>query len=153
VSRVDFFTGLALVALAIGVFVGTLHLPTVARGIGPGDYPRVVAWGLLCLGGVLLIQSGMKLLREEPRALPFPRGALRRVFSMVLVSAAYIALMPYTGFVLITPVYLFVLMVFFGLRRYLLGAVASIAVTLVLFVTFRHGFQVMLPTLGLFDLL
>jgi hypothetical protein len=153
VSRVDFFTGLALVALAVGVFVGTLDLPRVERGIGPGDYPRVVAWGLLCLGGTLVVQSWVKLLRRERRALPFPPGAFRRIFSMVLMSAAYIYLMPHTGFVLITPVYLFALMVFFGLRRYVLGAVTSVAVTLALFVTFRYAFHVMLPTLGLFDVL
>ena len=44
-------------------------------------------------------------------------------------------------------------MVFFGLRRYLLGAVTSIAVTLALFVTFRYAFQVLLPVVGLFDLI
>jgi hypothetical protein len=72
---------------------------------------------------------------------------------MVLMTYAYIYLMPSTGFVLITPVYLFLAMVFFGLRRYLLGAVTSIAVTLVLFVTFRYVFQVLLPVVGLFDLI
>lgn len=152
VSRVDFFTGLALLGLALGVFVGTLDLPKVERGIGPGDYPRVVAWGLLALGGTLTIHSGIKLLRKEKRRLPFPPGAFPRVFTMVLITSAYIYLMPYAGFVLITPVYLFLLMVFFGLRRYFLGAVTSIAVTLVLFLTFRYAFHVMLPT-GLFDVL
>jgi len=42
-------------------------------------------------------------------------------------------------------------MVFFGLRRYLLGIVTGMAVTLVLFVTFRYAFQVLLPIVGLFD--
>ncbi len=60
--------------------------------------------------------------------------------------------MPYTGFVLITPIYLLLTMIFFGLRRYLLGAVTSIAVTLILFVTFRYAFHVLLPT-GPLDLL
>jgi hypothetical protein len=59
--------------------------------------------------------------------------------------------MPYTGFVLITPVYLFLAMLFFGLRRYFVGAVTSIAVTLALFLTFRYAFQVLLPVVGLFD--
>ena len=152
-QRVDFFTGLALVALAVGVFVGTLDMAKVERGIGPGDYPRVVAWGLLVLGGILTIQSGLKLVRREKRPLPFPAGAFPRVSTMVLMTAAYIYLMPLTGFVLITPVYLFLTMVFFGLRRYLLGAVASVAVTLTLFVIFRYAFHVLLPVRGLFDLI
>jgi hypothetical protein len=153
VPRVDFFTGLALIGLAVGVFIGTLDMAKVERGIGPGDYPRDVAWGLLGLGGILTVQSGMRLVRREKRSLPFPPGAFPRVFTMVAMTSAYIYLMPYTGFVLVTPVYLFLAMVFFGLRRYLLGAVVSIAVTLVLFVTFRYAFHVLLPTLGLFDVL
>ena len=151
--RVDFLTGLALVGVAVGVFIGTLDMAKVARGIGPGDYPRFIAWGLLFLGATLAVQSGMKLVRREKEPLPFPPGAFLRVFSMVLMTYAYIYLMPYAGFVLITPVYLFLAMLFFGLRRYLLGAVTSIAVTLVLFVTFRYAFQVLLPVVGLFDLI
>jgi hypothetical protein len=151
VPRVDFFTGLALMGLAIGVFIGTLDMAKVERGIGPGDYPRVAAWGLLFLGAILTVQSGIKLARREKQPLPFPPGAFPRVFTMVLMTFAYIYLMPYTGFVLITPVYLFLTMVFFGLRRYLLAIVTGIAVTLVLFVTFRYAFQVLLPILGLFD--
>lgn len=151
--RVDFFTGLALVGIAVGVFIGTLDMAKVARGIGPGDYPRFIAWGLLILGATLAVQSGKKLLRRQAEPLPFPPGAFPRVLIMVLMTYAYIYLMPSTGFVLITPVYLFLAMVFFGLRRYLLGAVTSIAVTLVLFVTFRYVFQVLLPVVGLFDLI
>lgn len=151
--RVDFLTGLALVGIAVGVFFGTLDMAKVERGIGPGDYPRVIAWGLLFLGATLAIQSGMKLVRRANEPLPFPPGAFLRVFTMVLLTYAYIYLMPYAGFVLITPVYLFLAMVYFGLRRYLLGAVTSIAVTLVLFLTFRYAFQVLLPVVGLFDLI
>ncbi|MBP1780106.1 MAG: Tripartite tricarboxylate transporter TctB family, partial [candidate division NC10 bacterium] len=75
------------------------------------------------------------------------------VLAMVLMTYAYIYVMPYAGFVLTTPVYLFLAMLFFGLRRYLLGAVTSVAVTLALFVTFRYAFQVLLPVVGLFDLM
>ena len=151
--RVDFFTGLALVGIAVGVFIATLDMAKVARGIGPGDYPRFIAWGLLILGATLAVQSGKKLLQRQTEPLPFPPRAFPRVLTMVLMTYAYIHLMPYSGFVLITPVYLFLAMVFFGLRRYFLGAVTSIAVTLVLFVTFRYVFQVLLPVVGLFDLI
>ncbi len=86
--RVDFFTGLALIAIAIGVFMGTLDMARVERGIGPGDYPRVVAWGILFLGGILAIRSGVKLMRRESLSLPFPPGAFPRVFAMVLMTSA-----------------------------------------------------------------
>jgi hypothetical protein len=150
---VDFFTGLALVALAVGVFVGTLDLPQVPRGIGPGDYPRVVAWGLLLLGAALAVQSGLKLWRRQPPSLRFPLRAFPRVLLMVGMTAAYIYLMPHAGFVLLTPAYLFATMVFFGLRRYVVGAATSLIVTVALFVTFRYAFQVLLPVVGLFDLI
>jgi hypothetical protein len=153
VSRVDFFTGLALVALAVGVLIGTLDMAQVERGIGPGDYPRVVAWGLLVLGGVLAVQSGRRLVGGEKPSRRFPPGAFPRVVTMVATTAAYLYLLPHAGFVLVTPVYLFLAMVFFGLRRYLLGAVTSIAVTVVLFAVFRYAFHVLLPVVGLFDVI
>ena len=151
--RVDFFTGLALVGVAVGVFIGTLDMAKVPRGIGPGDYPRFVAWGLLILGATLAVQSGKKLLRRQAEPLPFPPGAFPRVLVMVLMTYAYITMIPFGGFVLTTSVYLFLAMVFFGLRRYLLGAVTSIVVAVALFVTFRYVFQVLLPVAGLFDLI
>ncbi len=152
-ARIDFFTGLGLMTLAVGVYVVTLDMIQVERGIGPGDYPRVAAVGLLVLGAILAVQSGLKLLKGKTTPLVIPRPARLRVFLMVVMIFAYIWLMRWTGFVLITPVFLFVTMLFFGLRKYLLAALTSLGITLVLFVTFRYGFQVMLPVAGLFGLL
>lgn len=149
-ARIDLFTGLALVALAIGVYIATGDLATVKRGIGPGDYPRVAAWGLLVFGAILAAQSGLKLLRRQDTAFHFAKGTLLRMAIMVVVTFVYIQLMPLAGFVLTTPVFLFAAMLFFGVKRYLLAAVTSVAVTLACFAVFRYAFQVMLPVAGLF---
>ncbi len=152
-ARIDLFTGLALVALAIGVYVATGDLATVERGIGPGDYPRVAAWGLLVFGSILALQSGIKLLRGSGSAFRFAKGTLPRMAIMVGLTFVYIQVMPIAGFVLSTPVFLFAAMLFFGVKRYLLAAVTSVAVTLACFAIFRYAFQVMLPIVGLFNVI
>jgi putative tricarboxylic transport membrane protein len=150
-ARIDLFTGLALVALAVGVYVATGDLATVERGIGPGDYPRVAAWGLLLFGAILAAQSALKLLRGRDSAFRFAKGTLPRMAIMVALTFVYIQVMPLAGFVLATPPFLFATMLFFGVKRYLLAAVTSVAVTVACFAIFRYAFQVMLPVAGLFD--
>ena len=152
-ARIDLFTGLALVALAIGVFFATGNLATVERGIGPGDYPRVAAWGLFVFGVILAAQSAWKLVRNADTPFHFPKGTLPRMAIMVVLTFVYIQVMPLAGFVLTTPFFLFATMLFFGVKRRLMAALTSVAVTLACFAVFRYGFQVMLPIVGLFGVI
>ena len=59
-----------------------------------------------------------------------PRDFLRRrengSSSWFFLVFAYLAVMPYTGFVLVTPIFLFTAMTFFGLRKRLVGVLSSI---------------------------
>jgi hypothetical protein len=152
-ARIDFFSGLGLAVLGVIVFFLTADLPKVTRGIGPGDYPRVAAMGLILFGLIMSGLNAFKLGRKgEKTASKFPKGALIRVAILVGWSMLYIIVMPYTGFVLSTPVYLFGGMLYFGLKKYRLGVITSLAVTLVIFFLFRYSFQIMLPIAGIFDM-
>jgi cell division protein FtsW (lipid II flippase) len=65
------------------------------------------------------------------------------------VTASYIALLPWLGFLLVTPVYLIAAMLLSGARwRVSVGATA-VAVTGVIYVSFVYFFKVSLPALQL----
>jgi len=151
-SRIDFFTGLGLMALGTWVWIMCMDFAAAPLGLGPGDYPRVASGGLFVFGLILAVQNAAKLFKAQAAAAKIPKGALPRVAFLVGWSIAYILFMPLTGFVLATPVYLFVGMLFFGLKKYPTGIITSLAVTLVVFFLFRYSFQIMLPIVGLFDL-
>lgn len=140
--------GLLFVFLAIYWFVEAESMVKVDAGLGPGDYPRVVAVGLFVLG---LILAASSLLEGLPRkAGAMDRKAALRLIVFVAVTVVYVQLMKPLGFVLTTPFYLFFGIWFFGYRKYVIAAVCSVGMTAAIHVVFRMIFQVMLPELRLF---
>ena len=57
----------------------------------------------------------------------------------------YIALLPRLGFLIATPPFFAGLMVVYGERRPVVVAVFSFAAAALLYLAFRHGFQIILP--------
>jgi hypothetical protein len=146
--RVDFFTGIGFMALAVYVFTTANHFFKVDKGIGPGDYPKVIAVGLFILGAILSLSSFLQGFSGET-AKPNWRAALRLAI-FVAVTLVYIQLMKILGFIVLTPFYLFFGIYFFGYRKWLTMALTSILVTAAIHVIFREIFLVMLPVFRLF---
>ena len=114
-----------------------------------------LAWflaGLLILLSVLLILQQTISRMPRPKEAPPDRLDSREWFQTVgllWVTAGYIALLPWLGFLLVTPVYLIAAMRLSGARwRVSVGATA-VAVTGVIYVSFVYFFKVSLPSLPL----
>jgi len=145
---VDMLTGILLMLFAAYWFYEANKMMKVDLGIGPGGYPMFVSAGLFLMGVILTVQSVIK-------GLPKPEGkidrkAVLRVVIFIVVTFAYVQLMRYVGFLLITPFYMFFACCFFEYRKKIIAAIASVCVTAVLFVVFRMVFYVALPTFRLF---
>ena len=148
VSKIDLLTGLGLMALSVGVYFLTQDMIRVPAGIGPGDYPRVIAVGLFVLGALLAVQS-VGTSQATPRS-PYPPGAAVRVTALVVTVLVYIRLMPHLGFLLSTPLFLAAAMLLFGVRRTVLILASSVGVTLAVYGIFYSLFQILLPKFSLF---
>jgi putative tricarboxylic transport membrane protein len=146
--RADFVTGLLLACLAIFWFVEAETMLEVEVGLGPGDYPKVVAAGLFIFGLLLAGWSFFKGLPAKEGAMD--RKAAFRLAVFVAATLIYVQLMKPLGFLLTTPFYLFFGIWFFGYRKRVIAAVCSIGMTAAIHVVFRMIFQVMLPELRLF---
>lgn len=146
-ARSDFFAGLGFMILAVAVYVLSLGMTEMPIGIGPGDYPRVIAIGLFILGAILTFQSWKK---GAPSKVLYPPGALMRVAVFVILTFVYIQLLPILGFQWITPVYLAVSMYHFGLRSIKTMVLSSLGVTWAIYLVFNGAFHVILPKFTLF---
>ncbi|MDR2451940.1 MAG: tripartite tricarboxylate transporter TctB family protein [Candidatus Accumulibacter sp.] len=145
--RADLVMGLLFVFLAIFWFVEAQSMVQVDAGLGPGDYPKVVAAGLFFFGLLLTISSLLAGLPKKEGVMD--RKAALRLIVFVAATIAYVQLMKPLGFVLTTPFYLFFGIWFFGYRKYVIAAVCSVGMTAAIHVVFRMIFQVMLPELRL----
>ncbi|MDR1613503.1 MAG: tripartite tricarboxylate transporter TctB family protein [Planctomycetota bacterium] len=144
----DLVMGLLFVFLAIYWFVEAEGMVKADAGLGPGDYPKVVAAGLFLLGLLLAVSSLLAGLPRKEGAMD--RKAALRLILFVAATIVYVQLMKPLGFLLTTPFYLFFGMWFFGYRKYAIAAVCSVGMTAAIHVVFRMIFQVMLPELRLF---
>jgi putative tricarboxylic transport membrane protein len=146
--RADLVMGLLFVFLAIYWFVEAEGMLKAEVGLGPGDYPKVIAVGLFFLGLMLTISSLFEgLPKKEGR---MDRKAAARLTVFVAATILYVQLMKPLGFLLSTPFYLLFGIEFFGYRKHVIAVVGSISMTAAIYVVFRMIFLVMLPEFRLF---
>jgi putative tricarboxylic transport membrane protein len=150
-SKVDFITGLCLIAFSIVGVVAAGNFPPAPKGLAPGDFPRAIFVLLFILGGIL---AGNAFYTIKKKAFPdkksYEKGELKQVFVLVSVIAAYIQLLSVFGYLLLTPVVVFVMMYLYGLRKWVRMAVISIVTSVSTFVLFNNYMYVLLPRFNLF---
>ncbi|MDR1933961.1 MAG: tripartite tricarboxylate transporter TctB family protein [Spirochaetales bacterium] len=146
--RVDFGMGIGFMALAVFVFMSANQMLKVDKGIGPGDYPKVIAAGLFILGAILSIDS---FLRGFPKIeVKFSWKPVARTAVFIAVTIVYVQLMRLLGFIFLTPFYLFFAIYYFGYRKWRTMILVGILVTAGIHLVFREIFLVMLPVFRLF---
>ena len=111
----------------------------------PGVFPMLAS-------GVMII-STLSILRETARRAPSGGGVARflnevtplRQAVMLGLVAAYVALMPWLGFILASGLFLFVSISFLWRRSFLLTTAISALALGAIYLVFRIVFQVVLP--------
>ncbi len=150
-KRADIITGLGLVVAAGWIYHEAAAMPALKRGLGPGGYPIFGAVGLGILGILLIVQSLLSLKAGNGKPLfSLSGGAAARAALFTLMAIAYSQAIPYIGFILASSVFLMLAVYFFGYRRHLAALAFSILLPATVFVVFRYGFLVLIPTGSLF---
>ena len=145
---IDMLTGIGLMLLSAYWFIEATKMRKVELGIGPGSYPKFIAFVLFFLALLLLLQSVIK-------GIPKPEGnmnrkAALRVFIFISVTFVYVQAMKTLGFILLTPVYLYFSCWFFQYRKKIAAALASVVITAVIYIVFSILFYIPLPEFRLF---
>ncbi len=142
-KRVDFWTGIALMALSVLVWVLTADLPIPKRGIGPGQYPRVITTIMFLLGLVQVItnlKGGFPKKGEPTNWLHLGRALL-----LALIAFVYVRMLKFFGFPLLTPFLIFGAIKLFGYKNTKVSILVSLGATAVIFLLFNVVFMVFLP--------
>lgn len=147
-KRVDFWTGVALVALSVGVWILTAKLPVPKRGIGPGQYPRVISVMMFFLGLVLAATNLRGGYPQAGEAIKWIH--LLRALVLAVGSFIYVRLLKVFGFPLLTPFYLYGMIRLFGYKKWKVTVLVSLLSTAVIFLLFNVVFMVFLPKGSIF---
>lgn len=142
----DFFIGIGIVIFGALVFAMSRDLPTAQFGLGSSGYPMFVSVLMMILGAVLAISAIAKGKIKLQFSAPADKTPILKTAFATAATFLYVFLLPHIGFLLLTPVFLFGLMLLFGYRKYVLAAVVSILLSTGVFYLFSRVFFIFLPT-------
>ena len=106
--KIDFISGIVLMVFSVAAHRMADRLPPVPKGLGPGDYPKVIVTILFILG---LILSGNAYYTARKKSWEgkksYAKEEFKQVFLLVLCIAVYIKLVGYMGYLYLTPFFVF----------------------------------------------
>lgn len=144
--KADIITGIFLMVLAAGVMIeaGTYaHRGVQIEYFGPAFFPRILAIALILCAGLLVINA---LRKQALRRVEFiDRRGFGRLALAIAVGIVYWLAVDYTGFLIGSPIFLFVLMTVLGARSWLQRIVTSLAAPLALWAIFEYFLVISLP--------
>lgn len=143
----DVGIGIGVVLWGIFILILTLGMPRSPLGLGPGDYPRIISYGLIITGVILIIQG----LKEGPsKKRIYSWDSLKRVILLIFLGLFYVYLVRYIGFLYLTPFLMLSVMYLFGYKKLLWGIITSILFTLLVNFIFYNILKVPLPVFSIF---
>ena len=136
------------VTLTIGLFGAIVVYGSIKAGIGWGAEGPRAGFFPFYVGLFILISSAVNLwhtIRDSDGALFAEWGQLRQVFSVMIPTAIYVAVLPYSGLYLASAVFIAGFMRWLG--KYQWPAIAAIALgmPIVTYLVFERWFLVPLP--------
>ena len=138
----------ALILIVFGVGYGYLTAGLPKRSLpntpDPSFFPWIITACLLILAAALLVQ-GLRAHRDA-RDGADTGGSLRAPTVFLILFVAYVAALPFTGFVVASVPFFAVLVWLYGERRWGWICAYAVAVPVILVFVFRHGLQIPLPT-------
>jgi hypothetical protein len=151
--RADFFTGIGILIFSAVMFaVAGRMSPPASFGLGPGGYPMLVTGVLAALGIILAIQGWLQM-RRAAQPEKGSAGAkklldlreLRGIAILALSFWLYIVLIKYLGYLITTPIFLFLFLLQYGDRKWLRMILVSVITTAASWVLFVYAFRIFLP--------
>ena len=135
--------GVACMALGVAVFIAAGSLQKVRLGIGPAGMPKFVSVLLMVLGlaqTVTAVSTGVKAPEFK-----FDKKAGSLFIAAVAMSFAYVLLVEYIGFLIMTPLLLIGLMYLFGERSIVKMLIVAAITTVCIWLLFTKVFMIFLP--------
>lgn len=138
----------AVLMLGAGIAYLVMAMGLPAReGIDAATVPKALAWMMIVLGGLELV-SAVRTVGLESNV-RMPAGGMATVGVTLLLIAGFIALLRPFGFPVAAALFLFLQFIVLTPRErrpnYGFYAALAIGAAALIFVTFRYGFNLLLP--------
>lgn len=155
----DMMTGLIFAILSLWLLIYAIprHIDggTGEYGMSSAMLPKIMALSMLVLSvvqiGVNLVPKKNTLTSGKKDKAAEPDWPSHGIFwlKLAVFLAGYLGLLKLLGFIPASVIFLALLQYLVGQRKYFILWILAIVVPLVLYITFRHGMGIMLPT-GIF---
>jgi hypothetical protein len=154
-GKKEIIIGAFLMALSAVFFVLTFDFPEQTLAFSPKIFPRFVSACLFLMSLLLVIQAVKALRKTKQEPKPTSEKALDKVYLMrlssgLIIGYAYTQILPLTGYIVATPLFIAGIMLVFNEKKWTKIAANSIVTSGLLYVLFRIIFKVPLPRLSLF---
>ena len=139
--------------ISMTVYVLTYQFPKQTVALSPKVFPQFVSACLFILSLVLLIQgiTGVKKESEQKKVkLVLNNIFILKMLTMIILAFFYIRILPLTGYIIATPLFLASSMLLFNEKRWFMIVIVSIVATALLYILFRIVFKIPLPRFNLF---
>lgn len=134
---------LAIVAVIFYVLSGSFTAPVNPVDIGPAAFPRLMAIIILLLAAAQIFLSIKKNKAPDSEKVAF--GYWQGCLAGLALMCAYAFLMPRLGYYVVTPFFIFAIMVLMGNRKWVQMVLVTLGFTLFAFLVFTKLLGVMLP--------
>jgi len=139
--------------ISMTVYVLTYQFPKQTVALSPKVFPQFVSACLFILSLVLLIQgiTGIKKESKQKKVkLALNNIFLLKILTMIILAFFYIRILPLTGYIIATPLFLAGSMLLFNEKRWFLIVTFSIVTTALFYILFRIVFKIPLSRFNLF---
>lgn len=107
-----------LIVISTYIYYETSTYPklTMAGMLGPEAFPRLLALMFIALSAILIYQGIKGRVDSRTIRVNIKDKGLRRIICVLTITVAYMLVLPHTGFLVTTSIYLAILFVILGVR-------------------------------------
>lgn len=142
--------GIAIGGVAIWMTAGFRQFVNVP--VGPEVFPRIMAIGLIICSVAMMIINLVKKDTEQAPTLSLRDKGIQRMLIIAGLVLVYYLLLETVGYLILSPILLFLSMLVMGYRKYVNMIIISVSVTGAVFLLFWQVLVIDLPN-GLLDFL
>lgn len=140
--------GMCVSAFAFGYTFTFKKFKNVA--VGPEFFPRALAVLLFACCLVLLVQNLIPLLKgvsdtKENPTLSLRNPGIQKALLGLLIIILFAVLWNFLGFLIVTPPAVFGMILLLGKKTYLMNAIVSVGITILIFLVFKFLLGITMP--------
>jgi hypothetical protein len=152
IKKEEILIGIILLFFSIFVYIESVKLPDFGKSYeSPGLLPAFIAVVIFILSIIMIVGEvvkELKLKRENKK----PQDNIEkeslwnvRIFIAIIIILFYIGMLPYTGFLVASIIFLFVLMLFLKAGNIFLVGLISVFVPIAIQYLFANIFKQLIP--------